>query len=84
MSRQWIRNSTVAVAALSLVATTMAGGGIAFDRLTSVVTSGACPELYVAPTGNDQGKGSQDDPWKKVAKARDHIREMGLNSEKRM
>ena len=84
MSRQWIRNSTVAVAALSLVATTMAGGGIAFDRLTSVVTSGACPELYVAPTGNDQGKGSQDDPWKTVARARDHIREMGLNSENRM
>ncbi|MEU4360466.1 right-handed parallel beta-helix repeat-containing protein [Promicromonospora sp. NPDC023987] len=83
MSRQWIRNGTVAVAALSLVAT-MTGGGIAFDRLTSVVTSGACPELYVSPSGDDQGKGTAGDPWKTVAKARDHIREKGLNSENRM
>ncbi|MFD2792868.1 right-handed parallel beta-helix repeat-containing protein [Promicromonospora vindobonensis] len=83
MSRQWIRNGTVAVAALSLVAT-MTGGGIAFDRLTSVVTSGACPQLYVSPSGDDQGKGTADDPWQTITRARDHIREKGLNGEGRM
>ncbi|MFD2028450.1 hypothetical protein [Promicromonospora aerolata] len=70
----------MAVAAFSLVAT-MTGGGVALDRLTTAVTSGACPQLYVSPSGNDQAKGTADDPWKSVAKARDHIREMGLNSE---
>ncbi|MFD6444117.1 right-handed parallel beta-helix repeat-containing protein [Promicromonospora sp. NPDC060204] len=89
MSRNWIQTSTVAVAAVSLVAA-MGGGGIAFDRLAgaaadaaAAVSGGGCPQLYVSPSGDDRGKGTAKDPFRTVEAARDHIREKGLNRDGR-
>ncbi|GAA2235480.1 hypothetical protein GCM10010413_39160 [Promicromonospora sukumoe] len=85
MSRNWIRNSTVAVAAVSLVAAA-GSGGVALDRLAdaaAVATSAKCQQLYVSPSGDDRGKGTAKDPFKTVEGARDHIREKGLNRDSR-
>ncbi|AWW41823.1 right-handed parallel beta-helix repeat-containing protein [Streptomyces cadmiisoli] len=41
-------------------------------------------ELFVAPGGNDRGKGSKSSPFKTIERARDHIRDKGLNQSGRM
>ncbi|MGW2095862.1 right-handed parallel beta-helix repeat-containing protein [Promicromonospora sukumoe] len=81
MSRQWIRDTTVAVAALSLVAG-MAGGGAVLDDLAAA-SEGRCPQLYVSPSGDDDGRGTARDPYRTIERARDHIREKGLNRDSR-
>jgi hypothetical protein len=83
MSRDWIRSSTVAVAALSAVAA-MGVGMPALDSIRLTAGSDECPQFYVAPTGNDQGAGTAADPWQTIGKARDFIRDNGLNHGKNM
>ncbi|WP_405068182.1 right-handed parallel beta-helix repeat-containing protein [Kribbella sp. NBC_01510] len=38
-----------------------------------------CKTFWVAPTGNDSAKGTEQDPWKTVTRARDEIRDKHLN-----
>ncbi|MCG5218259.1 right-handed parallel beta-helix repeat-containing protein [Streptosporangium sp. KLBMP 9127] len=40
-------------------------------------------EFFVAPGGDDKARGTKDLPWKTVERARDHIRDKGLNKKMR-
>ncbi|MEQ7127751.1 hypothetical protein ABN034_24975 [Actinopolymorpha sp. B11F2] len=58
---------------LALIATTAATNSLAD-------TGGpGCQEFFVSPAGDDQASGTERDPWQTIERARDHIREEGLN-----
>ncbi|MFS0726637.1 discoidin domain-containing protein [Paenibacillus sp. 1P07SE] len=54
--------------------------GMVFHWQPENVSANVQHSFYVSPAGNDAtGNGSQQSPWRTMQKARDHIRQNGLN-----
>lgn len=71
---------------LLLAAGALLVGGTALDVPDAKADAAHCKatELFVAPDGSDRAKGTRSRPFKTVEKARDHIRDKGLNRPGRM
>ncbi|WP_030224012.1 right-handed parallel beta-helix repeat-containing protein [Streptomyces sp. NRRL WC-3626] len=71
---------------LLLAAGALLVGGTALDVPDAKADAAHCKatELFVAPDGSDGAKGTRSRPFRTVEKARDHIRDKGLNRPGRM
>ncbi|MDT0394924.1 MULTISPECIES: right-handed parallel beta-helix repeat-containing protein [Streptomyces] len=71
---------------LLLAAGALLVGGTALDVPDAKADAAHCKatELFVAPDGSDRAKGTRSRPFRTVEKARDHIRDKGLNRPGRM
>jgi hypothetical protein len=84
MQQQWIWRRTIIPVVTAMVATT-AVTALTLDAGTQRAdANGPCPTFFVATDGDDANKGTEDEPWKTVEHARDHIRDNGLNQGPRM
>ncbi|GAA1550488.1 hypothetical protein GCM10009789_00340 [Kribbella sancticallisti] len=81
MKRKWTsRRTTFGAGLLAAVLVTAAGINLG----TQSAGAADCDNFFVSPTGNDAAKGTEKEPWKTVTRARDEIRDRGLNTGPRM
>ncbi|MGW8745082.1 right-handed parallel beta-helix repeat-containing protein [Streptomyces sp. NPDC055794] len=71
---------------LLLAAGALLVGGATLSTPDASAQAAGCKatELFVSPDGNDKAKGTKSKPFKTIEKARDHIRDKGLNRPGRM
>ncbi|TCN38290.1 parallel beta helix pectate lyase-like protein [Kribbella orskensis] len=83
MTKQWRRRRTAVSAGAGVVA--MALVTVAAVNLGAQPAGAAkCESFWVAPNGDDAGKGTAEDPWRTVTQARDQIRAKKLNDSAKM
>lgn len=80
-----VRRRTARLPLLLAAGALLVGGATVGTPDASAQPAGCrATELFVSPDGNDKAKGTKDKPFKTIEKARDHIRDKGLNRPGRM